>query len=201
MQQNNKEIWQLIETSILLLEVDSEVYLKAHDARLKAVEERLGIKYDPNQPRVPAASPDGGQWTSGGSSGGGSSDSLPKKPRGYTQEDLNTQGIDAIEEIPLESLTIGLVPAGRALSGPKWVLGQHKSPTTWSNQMINRGWTPRKISETIAKGEKFEAPNKVNPGNTATRYQHNGKFVVKDDTTGEILQIGGENDFIPNKLF
>lgn len=32
----------------------------------------LARKYDPNQPRVPAGNPDGGQWTGGGGGGGGS---------------------------------------------------------------------------------------------------------------------------------
>lgn len=30
---------------------------------------RTGQKYDDDQPRVPAGSPDGGQWTSGGGGG------------------------------------------------------------------------------------------------------------------------------------
>jgi hypothetical protein len=33
--------------------------------------QRARKQYDPNQPRVPAGNPDGGQWTSGGGSGGG----------------------------------------------------------------------------------------------------------------------------------
>jgi hypothetical protein len=32
---------------------------------------RLMVKYDANQPRVPAGNPDGGQWTDGGGGGGG----------------------------------------------------------------------------------------------------------------------------------
>ena len=38
------------------------------------LEEEAGFKYDPNQPRVPAGNPDGGQWTSGGANSGASAD-------------------------------------------------------------------------------------------------------------------------------
>ncbi len=54
----------------------------AHKARalreqMTRLEENLGYKFNPNQPRVPAGSPDGGQWTSGGGGGGNdNSDSL-----------------------------------------------------------------------------------------------------------------------------
>jgi HK97 family phage portal protein len=33
---------------------------------------RIDMRFDPDQPRVPAGSPDGGQWTDGGGGGGGS---------------------------------------------------------------------------------------------------------------------------------
>jgi hypothetical protein len=48
-------------------------------------------------------------------------------------------------------------------------------------------------------GETFKAPNKVNPTNTATRYEYRGRYVVQDDQTKEILQIS-EIDFKPNVL-
>ncbi len=67
--------------------------------------------------------------------------------------------------------------------------------------MRERGWTPEKITETILKGDKYEAPNKPNPGNTATRYQNSetGDFVVVDDTTNEILQISDKR-FEPSEV-
>jgi len=37
-------------------------------AKLTEYKWRLGIKYSPDQPRVPAGDPSGGQWTSGGAS-------------------------------------------------------------------------------------------------------------------------------------
>ena len=40
---------------------------------LKPDKRQLGDRYDPDQPRVPAGDPEGGQWTSGGGGGGGGS--------------------------------------------------------------------------------------------------------------------------------
>lgn len=41
----------------------------AFDAGLRAARLALWLRYDPDQPRVPAGSPDGGQWTGGGGGG------------------------------------------------------------------------------------------------------------------------------------
>ena len=78
------------------------------------------------------------------------------------------------------------------------VLSQKRS----ENQLESRDWTPEQITNTIKKGEKFPAPNKVNPENTATRYQMPGtnRFVVVDDATKEVLQVSENSaDFIPNQ--
>ena len=81
----------------------------------------------------------------------------------------------------------------------EWTLGKFKSETRWSNQLRNRDWTPDQISETIQKGKRFPAPNKVNPGNKATRYEYKSRFVVRDEKTKEILQIG-KPDFYRTKM-
>ena len=55
-------------------EFEREVLALRHDfAKLKLEYElrRFQQKYSPDQPRVPAGNPDGGQWTSGGGSGAG----------------------------------------------------------------------------------------------------------------------------------
>jgi hypothetical protein len=59
--------------------------------------------------------------------------------------------------------------------------------------MAQRGWTPQQIDEAIAGGQKFSAPNNINPGNSATRYVHpqTGRSVVVDDVTHEVLHVGG----------
>jgi RHS repeat-associated protein len=84
--------------------------------------------------------------------------------------------------------------ANFAPSKPGWNLGGPKSATKWSNQMAKRGWTPQQIDEAIAGGQKFSAPNNINPGNSATRYVHpqTGRSVVVDDVTNEVLHVGGD---------
>jgi SPP1 gp7 family putative phage head morphogenesis protein len=83
------------------------------------------------------------------------------------------------------------VIAGKAKRN--WTLGSHKSPKKWANQFEKRGWTPEEINRTINKGKKYPAPNKVNKGNTATRFQLKDRFVVKDDQTDQILQVSGDS--------
>ncbi len=65
--------------------------------------------------------------------------------------------------------------------------------------MKKRGWTRQEITHTIKYGKKHKAPNKVNNQNTATRYELDGKFVVRDDQTREILQVSGKG-FKPETL-
>jgi Colicin E5 ribonuclease domain/Putative peptidoglycan binding domain len=79
-----------------------------------------------------------------------------------------------------------------------WLLGKHKSEIRWKNQLETRRWTSDQITQTLKYGKKYSAPNKVNPSNTATRYEYKGRFVVRDDQTKEILQISGKNDFKAN---
>ncbi|GMV42862.1 MAG: hypothetical protein AMXMBFR64_45780 [Myxococcales bacterium] len=76
----------------------------------------------------------------------------------------------------------------------QWKLGSHKSVTTWRNQMAKRGWTPRQIAEAIYMGERSPAANKVNKGNSASRYVHptTGRRVIVDDVTQEVLHVSAE---------
>ena len=78
--------------------------------------------------------------------------------------------------------------------GRKWNFGNHKSAQKWANQMAKRGWTPEQIDEALASGDSCPAPNDVNPGNPATRYVNpsTGRSVVVDDSTGELLHVGGD---------
>ena len=47
------------------------------EAKLRELERAVKAGFDPNQPRVPAGSPDGGQWAGGGEIGGTSAGSSP----------------------------------------------------------------------------------------------------------------------------
>ena len=75
-----------------------------------------------------------------------------------------------------------------------WKPGGHKSLQKFQSQMQKRGWTPKQIDEAMAGKQRLPATNKVNPGNTATRYVHptTGRSVVVDDATGEVLHVGGD---------
>ncbi len=83
----------------------------------------------------------------------------------------------------------------------EWSFGTYKSKERWGNQMKERKWTEQEITDTIKTGKADPAPNYINKGNTATRYtdSQSGKFVVRDDVTKEIIQIG-DKDFIPNSI-
>ncbi|MFZ8477390.1 hypothetical protein ACO1MN_14085, partial [Staphylococcus aureus] len=61
----------------------------------------------------------------------------------------------------------------------------------------SRGWTPADITRALAEGMEFPAPNLVNPGNQAIRYELSpSRFVVRDEVTKDILQIS-RDDFNP----
>ena len=83
--------------------------------------------------------------------------------------------------------------AGGSAAKSGWKLGKGKSAAKWANQMRQGGGTLRQIDEAVSGGNRFSAPNKVNPGNTATRYVHpkTGRSVVVDDVTGEVIHVGG----------
>lgn len=70
---------------------------------------RDGVKYSPDQPRVPAGNRDGGQWTNGDGGGGGSSgeadgggddggDALPVEKIGFTKEERAMTAQEFISE-------------------------------------------------------------------------------------------------------
>ena len=73
-------------------------------------------------------------------------------------------------------------------------LGSGKSADRWASQLSRRGWTQGQISEAIARGQQFQAPNRLNPANGATRYVHpgTGRSVVVDNVTREVIHVGGD---------
>lgn len=166
--------------------------------QLALLEWRLALKagFRPEQPRVPAGRPGGGRWTDGDDGGGPVINDPP------------------IEEVYPELLILPLLRIPRLLNAWRlwvlsrreagdWTLGAHKTPKRWAKQLEERNWTPDDITETIKYGRRYKAPNKVresaDPRATATRYEYNGRYVVRDDQTGEILQVSDTN-FIPNEL-
>ncbi len=83
--------------------------------------------------------------------------------------------------------------------GRTWRLGDHKTTVKWRNRLENGDWTPDKITRTIRYGKPYRAPNKPNPSRTATGYELDGNYIVVDDVTKEIIQVG-EPGYIPDKL-
>ncbi len=59
-------------TSLHLHRVSALLWGKVLEAKLDALDRAVKANFDPNQPRVPAGNPDGGQWTDAGGSGGDS---------------------------------------------------------------------------------------------------------------------------------
>src|SRR5680860_1535596 len=57
--------------------------LHAHMVETKLQALRDAVKYDPNQPRVPAGNPDGGQWTDAGGGGGAGEESTSSRPEDH----------------------------------------------------------------------------------------------------------------------
>lgn len=81
----------------------------------------------------------------------------------------------------------------------EWTLGKYKSEIRWGNQLKNRDWTPEQITDAIKHGKQYPAPNKISPSNKAIRYEHEGRYIIRDKKTKEILQISGPK-FTPNKM-
>ncbi len=72
----------------------------------------------------------------------------------------------------------------------EWQLSKTKSAQKWANRMEKGSWTPEKITQTIKNGKQYKVKNE-RTGGAATRYESNGSYVVRDDVTGDILQLSG----------
>jgi hypothetical protein len=64
-------------------------------------------------------------------------------------------------------------------------------------QMASRGWTQQEIVETVTNGKPFDVINKATGGPATEYIAANGKFVVVDNTTKQVLQVSGPG-FLPN---
>jgi hypothetical protein len=67
------------------------------ETKLRVLGCAVKANFNPNQPRVPAGNPDGGQWTDGGGGGGGDLVRIASRPgRGFSQVRLrNGRRVDA----------------------------------------------------------------------------------------------------------
>jgi hypothetical protein len=125
-QPNENEFFRRKRAEIAALRGDLEQFRfeirKAFDAAAVLAEAELraalAIKYNPDQPRVPAGNRDGGQWTSGNDGDGGASRALPTSPPAtpqvrYAALDTGTQS-DGIESAPTSQLITADAGSGAA---------------------------------------------------------------------------------------
>lgn len=113
-----------------------------------------------------------------------------------------------IEEVYPELLLPLLLPVGRIATAWRnwllrrgesrsWQLSPYKSAITWGNRIQKGGWTPEKITEIIRRGSRVKVKNE-RTGGPATRYEDGDKYLVRDDKTGDILQLSGFNHIPKN---
>jgi hypothetical protein len=83
----------------------------------------------------------------------------------------------------------------------RWQLGSHKSPKQWENQILKRNWKPEDVDKLIRTGRQTPARNEVRPSHGATRFEDRvtGEFVVRDNRTGDILQLRDKTRTFPAK--
>jgi hypothetical protein len=77
---------------------------------------------------------------------------------------------------------------------PSWRFGNNHTALQWQKRMQQRGWTPDQITEAISGGQQHPGANNIIPTNGATRHVHpiTGRSVVVDNSTGEVIHIGGD---------
>jgi hypothetical protein len=109
-------------------------------------------------------------------------------------------GVDGCGPVGWTLAAVGVIPATRVatlgatgIRDVAWVFGTFKSEAKWAGQLAKRGWTNGQITEAIKSGSRFPGENLVNKGNPATRYVHpeTGQSVVIDNSTNEVLHVGG----------
>jgi hypothetical protein len=119
------------------------------------------------------------------------SDDEPEEETEKPQEDVTTPASppEPPEEDEEENNGEEAPEGGREDS--EWSFDKNKSETKWKNQKQKRGWTDEEITKAIKHGKAFRAKNFRNK-NPATLYKYKGKYVIRDNVTKEIIQIGGK---------
>lgn len=151
--------------------------------------------FNPDQPRAPRGQPDGGQWIDTGQA---ATHMPPPKPP-YDPP---------IEPVYPELTIIPILRVGRLATAwqewlairkvsKNWQLSPTKSKIKWRNRIEKGNWTPQKITNTIRYGNRFRVKNE-RTGGSATRYEYEDSYVVRDDATGDILQVSRPNHIPKN---
>jgi RHS repeat-associated protein len=103
------------------------------------------------------------------------------------------RGVGVMFAGPMVVIAAAQAYTALVVTSPVWRLGANHSATQWANRMAKGAWTKARISEALARGRFFPAPNRINPANGATRYINptTGQSVVRDNVTTEIIHLGG----------
>jgi hypothetical protein len=170
-----------ISTIIDTLSAETALYIATYEMRLEALEQ----KYSPNQPRVPAGSPDGGQWTDGGGGGGGGGSSSFER---RLPNDLLKPGRDAIDEVYPEAVlpvwrgTRAAIAVGRAR------VAAASSTAHGAVRLGQRGISHRQAKEAIRTAKKLgNVTTKIGKYGTAQHVYRGGNGVTA------IVETAGRN--------
>ncbi len=169
-----KEEIENISAQINWIVKDSVEFFREFDERLTLLEIRYGIKagFNPNQPRVPAGNPDGGQWTADPGYGG----------RGSSRDYPN----DAIEEVPIEYF-FGIVGITRGLltrNASRFIL--NNVTKHGSERFITRGISAKHIEKALRTAKKTgNISTKIGKyGSEQVHYKGSNGITVVIETSG-----------------
>lgn len=118
--------------SLQLHRVSALLWGRVLDTKLQALDRAVKANFDPNQPRVPAGHPDGGQWTDAG--GGGTGDATAAVHVAQGRRGPRGRGSDA-EATPAQ-LAIRDIREAQARESIRRV------------QEIDPSWRPRQSADT-----------------------------------------------------
>jgi len=148
--------------------------------------------YNPDQPRAPAGSPEGGQWTSGEGGGGGTAEAEKPSPMSHAQHVAIADRVTASLAFPRERVTIG---QGQSfvLNGKEMQSGGHFDPRT-GEVVLAATWTDAIRAEAAlaheimhAKYEKLLQDANAEP---PVQFAHTIKQEMQKDVQGFISEDG-----------
>jgi len=177
---------------------DAYLWMQDYFERLEEIERSFGIKYDPNQPRVPAGNSNGGQWTDSGSgSNSGRNASRTKIPlpvRKPARNNFSKEVIDRARRIN-QNAPPGLPPEYLEIHPnhnlPIWYVGGVATSTVSPLDFI--GLPARNLAKAgIAGAAKVAKLLRARAIGAYSKYESNKKIRRAVDAVEEFL--GGRPD-------
>jgi len=136
-------------------------------------------KYRPDQPRVPAGNPEGGQWTDGdGSTRPRRVDEIYDPPPEPTVAPW-----DIILPLSIVRNVFGFI-ARRALTSRFFVIGKQRFSAHALTRMEERGVPPSVVANTIRQGIKMPSRN-----GTSIFHDYENNVTVVDDKTRNVITV------------